>query len=78
MNKSITKEWAEKKEFDVKAIIEDSITNLMLQGLKRESALSLLVIQSIIRIRDPAELRRLIKFIEERLDDDDDDDDEDA
>jgi hypothetical protein len=70
----MTKEWMGKKEFDVKTIVEDSITNLVLQGMKRESALSLLVIQSIIRIHDTAELRSLIKFIEGHLIEDDLDD----
>jgi hypothetical protein len=74
MSKAMTKEWMDKKEFDVKAIVADSITNLVLQGMKRESALSLLVIQSIIRIHDTAELRSLIKFIEGHLIEDDLDD----
>jgi hypothetical protein len=74
MNKAMTKEWMDKKEFDVKAIVEDSITNLVLQGMKRESALALLAFQSIIRMDDTAKLRGLLKLIEDRLDGPDDED----
>jgi hypothetical protein len=74
MNKAMTKEWMDKKEFDVKAIVEDSITNLVLQGMKRESALALLAFQSIIRMDDTAKLRSLLKLIEDRLDGPDDED----
>jgi hypothetical protein len=77
MTKAMTKEWMDKKEFDVVTIVEDAISSLVLQGMKNESALSLLAIQSIIRMSDTTKLRGLIKLIEERLDEDDDDDDDD-
>jgi len=73
---TMSKEWMDKKEFDVIAIIEDTISSLILQGMKQESALALLAIQSIIRMRDTTKLRGLIKLIEEHLDEDDDDDDD--
>jgi hypothetical protein len=75
MNKAITKEWMAKKESSVKDIIDDSITNLMLEGMKRESALALLAFQCIIRMDDKVKLRSLLKSIEDRLDGPDDDED---
>jgi hypothetical protein len=74
MNKAFTKEMMDKKEYDVRCIIEDAITNLVLQGMKHESALSLLAFQCIIRMDDTAKLRSLLEAIEERLDGPDDED----
>jgi hypothetical protein len=73
MTKSMSKEWIEKKEFDVKAIVEDAITSLVLHGMLHENALALLATQAIIRMHDTENLRRLIKLIEDRLIVDDED-----
>ena len=73
----ISEEWKARKEFDVTHIVEDAITNLILQGMSRDSALSLLMIQSAIRMEDSVKLRRILKSIEDGLADDDDDDGDD-
>jgi len=68
----ISKEWMEKKEFDVITTVEDSITNLVLLGMKRKSALSLLVTQAAIRMDNAADVREVLRSIESGLVDDDD------
>ena len=79
MNKVMTEAEQEKKEHDVRCIIDDAITSLMLEGMKRESALSLLAFQSIIRMDSEAKLRDLLRSIEDRLAvEEDDERDEDA
>jgi hypothetical protein len=70
----MSKEWMEKKEFDVITTVEDSITNLVLLGMKRKSALSLLVTQAAIRMDNAADVREVLRSIESGLVDDDDDD----
>jgi hypothetical protein len=72
---TMSKEWMEKKEFDVINIIEDAITSLILQGMKRDGALSLLMVQAAIRMEDNAKLRKILKSIEDGIVDGDDDDD---
>jgi hypothetical protein len=67
----------DKKEFDVRAIIEDTITNLVMQGLTNLSALKLLMIQAAIRIDNAADVREVLKSIADMLVDDDDDEGDD-
>jgi hypothetical protein len=73
----MSKEWMEKKTFDVINIVEDAITSLILQGMKRDGALSLLMTQAAIRMEDNAKLRKILKSIEDGLVDDDDEGDDD-
>jgi hypothetical protein len=65
MNKAMTAE--QEKIHDVRCIIENSITNLMLEGMKRESALALLAIQSIVRLDSEAKLRDLLRLKRDSL-----------
>jgi hypothetical protein len=67
MTKVMTEAEQEKKTHDVRCIVEDAITSLMLEGMKRESALALLAFQSIIRMDSEVKLRDLLRSIEERL-----------
>jgi hypothetical protein len=54
----------EKKQYDVRTIIEDAITSLRMQGLTSQGALKLLMRQSAIRMDNAADLREVLKSIE--------------
>ena len=62
----------ERKQYDVKTIIEDAITSLVLQGMTYQGALNLLMIQSAIRMDNVADVREVIASIEKLIDDGDD------
>jgi hypothetical protein len=70
----VTKQWIDQKGFDVTAIVEDAITNLMMAGMTNKGALSLLIVQSVIRMNDDEKLRSMIRFIEDTICNEDDDD----
>jgi hypothetical protein len=55
------------KDDQARMIIDGAVANLVQVGMKRESALSLLVIQASIRINDQAEIARLIAFLDSRV-----------
>jgi hypothetical protein len=76
MSKVISEEWKAKKEFDVITIIEDSVENLMLQGMKREGALSLLAFQALIRMNDPAQAIDVMESVKKLITSDVDDDED--
>jgi hypothetical protein len=64
----------DRKQHDVKAIIDDAIVSLIMQGLTNLSALKLLMIQAAIRIDNAADVREVLKSIADMLVDGDDDD----
>ncbi len=63
----------EKKQFDVRAIIEDAITSLRMAGLTNQGALKLLMVQSAIRMDNAADVREVMASIESGLVEDGDD-----
>jgi hypothetical protein len=64
----------ERKQSDIKDIIDDAITSLVMQGLTNQGALRLLMTQCAVRMDDAAQVRSELKFIEGLLVDDDLDD----
>jgi hypothetical protein len=67
----------EKKQFDVKSIIDDTVVSLRMQGLTSQGALKLLMIQAAIRMDNVADVREVLKSISNMLVDGDDEDDDD-
>ncbi len=63
----------EKKQFDVRTIIEDAITSLMLQGMTRDAALSLLAFQTLIRMDSETQAMEVMESVKRFIVDDDDD-----
>ena len=60
----------------VRGILERAVTSLMALGMTDEAALSLLMIQSAIRIDDATRVVEVLESIAKLIEDDDDDDDD--
>lgn len=71
MAKGFNKVEGEAFDAAVCGIVERAISSLQAIGMSNEGALSLLMFQAAIRMQDAAEVRRLLKSIEDRLADDD-------
>jgi len=72
-NRVMNEAEIEKKQFDVRAIIEDAITSLRMAGLTNQGALKLLMVQSAIRMDNAADVREVMASIESGLVEDGDD-----
>src|SRR6266849_5255752 len=72
-NRVMNEAEIEKKQFDVRAIIEDAITSLRMAGLTKQGALKLLMVQSAIRMDNAADVREVMASIESGLVEDGDD-----
>jgi hypothetical protein len=64
MAKGFSKEEGDALNSVVGGIVERTIASLQGVGMTHEGALSLLVIQAVIRMRDTTEARRLLKSLE--------------
>jgi hypothetical protein len=62
----------------VRGILERAVTSLMALGMTDEAALSLLMIQSAIRIDDASQVVEVLESIARLIEEDDDDDDDDC